>query len=469
MARWALILAREGRWQPVIKLTAGYLDRHMKQCRAEGITVILPALESPLSSSPEAGLSSTTSESLRSRLRQNRILRGVVGLYRDLPSVRGTISLYRQIQKRRSETRAAIREHDIDLALLPESSPVAGAEACIAASREESVPVVTAPIEKQSAAHQAENYLYDRELRSGRPVNALLRGLYPRWALHHKRRRIMRAPPELILAQELAGVAPPHPWRTVGNGENVIAVDSVSTLEHYASEGVERGLLRVVGRPEHDIMAETLKEASSRRVELYSRLGLRPGRPMILSPLVPDHYVSGRPECDFQDYRELVRFWVDSLASVTSHNVVISLHPGHSYRQSDDAWSFLERPGVRIAPDDLPELVPLCDFYVAAGYSTTTQWAIACAKPVINYDVYRYAMPIYDATPGVITVREQKDFLSALTRLAGDREYYADVAASQAESAPHWGVLDGKAAARMADLFDDLAAGRAKTGLAESD
>ncbi len=36
-------------------------------------------------------------------------------------------------------------------------------------------------------------------------------------------------------------------------------------------------------------------------------------------------------------------------------------------------------------------LVPLCSLYVAS-VSATIRWAIACGKPVVNYDVYRFEL-----------------------------------------------------------------------------
>ena len=62
------------------------------------------------------------------------------------------------------------------------------------------------------------------------------------------------------------------------------------------------------------------------------------------------------------------------------------------------------------------ELVPLCDVFVAS-ISSTIRWAIACGKPVVNYDVYRYRYTDFIGVEGVLTCEEQDEFVSVLRRL----------------------------------------------------
>jgi hypothetical protein len=89
----------------------------------------------------------------------------------------------------------------------------------------------------------------------------------------------------------------------------------------------------------------------------------------------------------------------------------------------------IERDRIRIGHRRRADMVPTCDFYVAS-VSSTIRWAIACGKPVINYDVYRYRYSDFLKVPGVFTMQEQHEFRSALNRLALDGEY-RKIAAAQ--------------------------------------
>jgi len=110
---------------------------------------------------------------------------------------------------------------------------------------------------------------------------------------------------------------------------------------------------------------------------------------------------------------------------------------------------------MRIATYRTADLIPLCDFYVAS-VSSTIRWAIACGKPVINYDVYRYRYTDYLGLKGVLTIEEQDEFLDLLQRIATDSVYRNEIAEFQKIDAPRWGNLDGKAGQRIVGLFDEL-------------
>ena len=123
----------------------------------------------------------------------------------------------------------------------------------------------------------------------------------------------------------------------------------------------------------------------------------------------------------------------------------------------DEDIQYIEQWGVKIARDNTAALIPLCDVYVAS-ISATIQWAIACGKPVLNYDVYRYHYNDYLGVDGVIAVEDREQFLAALRQLTGDPAYYREIAARQAGFAERWGKLDGRAGERLLQLFERLGA-----------
>ena len=131
--------------------------------------------------------------------------------------------------------------------------------------------------------------------------------------------------------------------------------------------------------------------------------------------------------------------------------MVVALHPSVP---PADAVKY-ERYGARVALFNTAELVPLCDIFVAS-ISSTIRWAIACSKPVVNYDVYRYRYTDFAGVKGVLTVEEQSEFVATMRRLASDVDFASGVREEQAAVAPLWGRLDGLSGRRLADLVRQL-------------
>lgn len=461
-ARWARVLHLQQEWEPVIYITADYLDRHLGGCRADGITVLRGPLAAPVTPAAEVVDESDAPATSRQPMSVRRIAAAVPGL-RSIANAGRRALLVRATAKARAmkaqmrHLRELIQRERIAAVLLAESGPDFGAPLYVRAAHDCGIPAVTSPIEISTARDYAEAYMQGKHLSMDLLSNRLIAARYPRWAITHKRRQMVRSEASLMLASEWLGVSPPHPWVIIGNSEDVVAVEGEAMFFHYQAEGVPLKQMAVVGRGEHDIMFGVLSNKARRKEALYDRLGLDPKLPLLLSPLVQEHYATGRPECDFQKYEDMLEFWVSSLAAVENYNVVVTLHPGHTYQQDASEWNWLEKRGLKICRDDLPELVPLCDIYVTGG-STTTSWAIACGKPVINYDIYRHGahMVRYRSALGVLSTQEQKEFQLFLKRLTSEPDYYAEVAGRQAVSAGQWGRIDGKAGDRLTTLFDRL-------------
>jgi hypothetical protein len=300
----------------------------------------------------------------------------------------------------------------------------------------------------------AEFYYRDARFQVEGAFRRIITALIPGWALSYRGRRLMRLQPHRIVAMEMLRLAPPNPWLFNGSCADVITMESPVMADYMAAAGMARSQMRVVGSTADDVLAEVLGDRERRREELYRSLGLPADRPMILTALPPDFlYVKGgRPECDFDEYETLVTFWMKSLCAVEGYNVVISMHPS----AKADEMRELERHGARISKLTTPELVPLCDIFVAA-ISSTIRWAIACGIPVVNYDVYRYRYSDdFSRVEGVLTVEEQRDFLAALRRLAHDEGYYHEMQARQCAAARQWGFVDGKCGARLLALVQEL-------------
>ena len=454
----AHMLKGSGLYEPVFFFAQPYptIDRDLAVCCADGISYLGEAGGRIETRQPVKRLRAVPS---RLHARVNSLVGRAKAKLSD-----NVLSELRSLHQRERSVRQLIREEHAALLVLAGDMIGYDTPAFIKAAHAESIPAVVVPGWMASAREAAEAIMYNPEYSLRRWSNRIAGKLYPRWQYAHKGRQLLRLPARQVLAREWLSLAPPLPWVLHSGYADAIAVESEAMRTYCVSEGLPAEKVVLTGSLAHDQMAAQRSNAAAGRAELYQRLGLPQHRPMLLSALPPDqlYMEGGRPECEFQTYTALVKFWVQSLAAVPDHNVVISLHPSVKY----DDMAYIEQWGVRIAPERTPLLIPLCDLYVAS-ISATIQWAIACGKPVLNYDVYRYRYTDYVGVAGVVAVEEQDEYLSLLRRLTTDRGFYAEIAARQAACAPQWGRLDGRAGERILQLFDRLIARYGGAGQSE--
>lgn len=342
-----------------------------------------------------------------------------------------------------------IHKHQIDLLVLAEENVGYATPVWVQAAHTASVPVVVVPYTVADASEPAGAVINRPEHQWRRWPNWLAGRFYPRWVHEHQGCRLLRLPGGRVLALEWLKAAPPQPWIMNSGAADAIAVESEHMRQHYLRLGLPANKLVETGALYDDVLAEMLQAADERRTALYADLGLPPDRPMLLCALPPNPYPDQLG--GFASYEELLRFWVAALAAQPGWNLVLRLHP----RLPRTKFDFLEEVGGRITDADTAHLVPLCDLYVAS-VSATIRWAIACGKPVINYDVYRFGYRDYENLPGVFTVSEQDAFVDIIQKLAGDPVALAQAAAAQAGVSAQWGRLDGQAGVRLLALLDAL-------------
>ena len=280
------------------------------------------------------------------------------------------------------------------------------------------------------------------------PQNRLAARWFPRWEKKYKGRRFLRTSYVRILAVEQLGLAPPNPWLLNSGYAHAIAVESQAMRDYYAAAGIPAAQMSITGSLADDVQAAAMAAAPGLRAELEARLALAPGRPILLCALPPDQNTYDRPGCEFSDFDDLVTFWSTRLGALEGWNVVVRPHP----KTRPDQLGALSASGVAVCHDDTATLVPLCDLYVAS-VSATIRWAIACAKPVINYDVYRYGYDDYLGTEGVLLAETRAEFEALLDRMTRDTAQREQVVRAQRRDAPRWGMLDGHSGNRIVALL----------------
>lgn len=312
------------------------------------------------------------------------------------------------------------------------------------------IPSVIVPFTVVNAREAAEAFYHLPGYSLEKKLNILVGFLYPKWVYEHKGQRLLRLPAIHVLVREFMGLSSPMPWVSNSGYADAIAVESEFMLDHYRNQGLPEKQLVFTGALYNDILALNLKNSEFGKKRLYRELNLSSDKGLLLCALPPSQFP--RPECDFETYHNLIEFWIKSLLGQDKYHVVVRLHP----RIDPDSMKYLEKSGAKICLRDTAEIVPLCDIFVAS-ISATIRWAIACGKPVINYDVYRYRYADYFNVSSVFVMEEKDDFIRAVKRLTSDKTYHNNsFHARQKTVMEHWGLLDGKASQRMLDLLDKL-------------
>ena len=440
-------------------------DEFAKTCAAEGVFCLLEPIEETL-----AHLSS-------GQLRRNgivvpqqkaggRIVRLLIWGVTKSPSIASSfIAENSAFDKRASQIDRLLSSVGPALLVLGGDMPGYDTSLFVQRSHAKGVPVMIVPSTMSNGLEQAEVYYGDPSYHVQGYIGNLLAAMFPKWVRQHKGKRLFRCPPGRLLAMEFIGIAPPEPWIFNSGFADAIAMESEAMIDYYAKAGMKHDRMILTGSLSDDLMASQLRRATTLRRELCSQLKLDPEKLLFLTALPPDflYVTGGRPQCDFQSYRDLVEFWVDALAELTNCNCIVALHPSVDV----ELMRWIERPNVQISTWKTAGIVPLCDVYVAS-ISSTIRWAIACGKPVVNYDVYRYRYTDFLDVSGVLATEEQDEYTAILHRLANDPTYRAEIAGAQRGMSSRWGLLDGHVGDRMLDLVKRLSGidrgGEARTG-----
>jgi hypothetical protein len=343
--------------------------------------------------------------------------------------------------------RRLFKQRSIDLVVVTEDSVAARARALVHVAMRAGVPVLIMPFTIPNPYEAARILGRRRDYQLHGFVAQLFAKLRPNWILDGK---WIRLPLPQAITNELVGLAPARPWID-NEGPATIAVESPAMVKHYRAMGVSDHQLVLTGSLADHILERSRNERAQRQTDLRARFQLS-DRPLLLCALPPDQLTHAGAASEFATYPDLLAAWIAALAAVADRfAVVVRPHP----RLSEPMVAPLRQANLAICWDDTATLVPLCDLYVAS-ISATIRWAIACGKPVVNYDVFQYRFDDYDGVPGNILVNDIAAFRQVLSELAASPDQLAALAAAQSTVARDWGCLDGESSRRMLALIDRL-------------
>jgi len=370
------------------------------------------------------------------------------GFLRTLCLIADDIILTRE---RIREVRTLIRNNNASMLLMPDSSPTYFGPLLASAARKENVIVLTNPLDRDSPRSYAMIYKSDNSLSLSGMLGRVIFKVFPKWVIEYENKRILRMSFEEVVSQEILKISPPKPWHTFGFLENIVVANNEIQQSFFSSIGVDKEKIKVVGCPELDYLAKVTAEGFNNSPRDF----FANKKPVIVCALPQTHWIAGRPEAEFQDHKEMIDTWIECLSAQSNYNIVISLHPSMPYND----YKYLDRDNLKVAREDILNLIPICSIFVAC-LSSTIQFAIALGKPVINYDVYRYSLEIehlrFTKAKGTVTVLNKNDFLTEITKITSDSSYYNLLAGYQKNISKEWGLVDGESMDRFTDLIDSL-------------
>ncbi|HBD9333318.1 TPA: hypothetical protein KLD63_003383 [Legionella pneumophila] len=255
-------------------------------------------------------------------------------------------------------------------------------------------------------------------------------------------------PPESIIARLEMQLDLLNPWTTHGGNASILAVESKAMLKHYKKEQIEPAKLNLVGSVYCDALYESLYSAKVYQDAYERKTKINAGQTSILVTLPPSYHHSRRAKSEFPNYKEMIEQLMSMLVS-KGLVISVSLHPAIPPEEIALIKSF----NIKIVDDWVINLIPKHDIFFVTSFSSTVRWALACGKPIINYDAYNHNLKIYDEASGLYNSRQLHDIDRHLNHLLDDKQYQV-LAMQLAKEREDWGIIDGKNTLRLCQIFD---------------
>ncbi|KQT07366.1 MULTISPECIES: class I SAM-dependent methyltransferase [unclassified Bradyrhizobium] len=324
----------------------------------------------------------------------------------------------------------------------------------IAAAKQRQLPVLDMPF-GIGESRDYDNFVRDKA-REGNlnivPVSSVgtnLRRHAGHWIRTVDQGDITMMPAEFILARVAVGLDIDQPWVVHGGAADALLVESEAMKRIYLREGVPLTKLVMTGSLYADTVAAVLASdvALANSAATGGRVDAERFKVLIAPP--PSYHNSHSHVAEFATYQESVERLVAAAKCDGRADVTVSLHPATT-PQDREVW--LKQEAV-FSDQWVLELIPRHDVLVTA-FSSTTRWAIACSKPVVNYDMYKFNLSTYEGVSGVVELRDMSAVERVLMAMASDDETYARLSARQRLRSREWGVLDGRSLERILSEVD---------------
>lgn len=276
-----------------------------------------------------------------------------------------------------------------------------------------------------------------------------IRRQHRQWIRRTRHGDVLMFPAEYILARERMQMTLPLPWVIHGGTADVLAAESAVMEKHYLQEGINPKKVKLTGTAYCDAMRKQLDAVPAAAVAFEASTKIQNGRTSVLVSLPPSLHGIRARLCEFDSYEKGCAA-ILAMVKRSGIDAVISLHPNAPAEQR----GFVNGLGLEVSDEWVIDLIPRFDIFLTT-FSSTIRWAIACGKPVLNYNMYGYNNHDYDGVAGVFTHARLQDVAAAFEQLIDDRRF-ATVAAEQKAAGAAWGIMDGRNFDRIHDVVSQL-------------
>jgi hypothetical protein len=332
----------------------------------------------------------------------------------------------------------------IDALLIPEDIVGKVWPVAIAAGHDRGVPTLVLPY---TLANRDEAIQGLKGLPEFQTVNNRVAATwYPRWRYSDNTVDLVRLPSPHIFAHEELGIAPRDPWMMNSGYADKILVDSPASLEYFRAGGIPIEQMATVGSVSQDRIFEQRRNRDESLQALRQQLGLSSKKPLLLISGCPNQLSAPVPFCEFATIEDVARFVGDSVAPLAEHyHLVVRPHPNFA-----EFGRMLEPFGIKSTLAPTASLVPLADVFIAFA-SATIRWAIACAIPTVNYDVFHYRYGDFAAAKGVASVTGADTFRTLVQTLTPGAAPLQVMSEHAQRDSARWSAMDGRGVARIED------------------
>ena len=334
---------------------------------------------------------------------------------------------------------------------------ISGPAAIIAAARSLALPVADLPYgygtQQDLDVALEEKAACNELIRAEGWLGRLVALLAPAWIKKGRFAGAIIFPTTYIAAREALGMTLRNAWIVHGGYADRLLVESQQMMDLYRLEGLPKEKLALTGTPYCDTLFAALKDDPQASAAFRRPLPIEPGKLRILVSWPPSYHPSRSAHSEFSTYEEMSREVLGWLNALPGCQLTVSLHPA----MQGEMRAGIERMGLDISNEYVIGLIPRHDIYISY-YSSTIRWAIACGKPVVNYDAYRLNLDVYAAAPGFFNAATFDELKSDVAHMTSSAAAFEHRAKKQISVAERWGLLDGRCMQRILAELSNISA-----------
>lgn len=288
-------------------------------------------------------------------------------------------------------------------------------------------------------------------VRAEGPLARLISAHAPQWIKTGAHAGALMFAEAYIVAAESLGLTIRDPWIIHGGLADRLCVEGPYMQRVYEREGVPPGKMAMTGSPYCDVMVRAVAASKPSQEALRRPQRICRDRTRILVSWPPSYHDDRAAGSEFASYADMSAAVLGWLSALDGADLTVSLHPATLPHDR----AAIEAAGIRLSDAYVIEEIPKHDLFVTY-FSSVIRWAIAAGKPVVNLDLYKLGMTVYEDAPGVRTVTGFAAFRQLIAELVASEDAFRHAVEQQLAVADQWGILDGCCTARILEEVDRL-------------